>query len=84
MTTASHQGLPVSGYRPQSDQNVELVNQNKVLEERILRQLDRLFAVDGLDKRFLAIAKTHIDQGFMAMNRAVFQPGRISLPEDEG
>lgn len=82
MTTAPHQGLPVSGYRPQSDQNVELVNQNKALEERVLRQLDKLVATSGLDPRWLSIARTHIDQGFMAMNRAVFQPGRIALPED--
>ncbi len=36
----------------------------------------------SLDKRWLALAKTQIEQGFMAMNRAVFQPGRVSLPED--
>ena len=57
MTTAPHQGLPVSGYRPQSDQNVELVNQNKALEERVLRQLDKLFATSGLDPRRLSVAR---------------------------
>lgn len=34
------------------------------------------------DPRWLAVAKTHFEQGFMALNRAVFQPQRISLPED--
>lgn len=35
------------------------------------------------DQRWLAIARTHINEGFMALNRAVFQPTRIKLPEDE-
>ncbi len=82
MNTTAHQGLPVSGYQPQPGKNVDLVNQNKALEERVLRQFDALFATEGLDKRWLSVAKTHVEQGFMAMNRAVFQPGRITLPED--
>lgn len=35
------------------------------------------------DPRFVALARTHFQEGFMALNRAVFQPGRIALPEDE-
>jgi len=34
------------------------------------------------DQRWLAIARTHVEQGFMAFNRAVFRPQRISLPGD--
>lgn len=75
-------GLPVSGYRPQSDTAVAKVNLNKQLEEQTLRALDGFAADPETDKRWLAIARTNIEQGFMAMNRAVFKPGRISLPED--
>lgn len=35
------------------------------------------------DPRWLAIARTHVQEAFMALNRAVFQPQRIKLPEDE-
>ena len=35
------------------------------------------------DKRWLAIAQTHFNEGFMALARAVFQPQRIKLPEDK-
>ena len=35
------------------------------------------------DQRWIAIARTHFNEGFMALNRAVFQPQRIKLPEDE-
>ena len=35
------------------------------------------------DERWLAVARTHFQQGFMALNRAVFQPQRVNLPEDD-
>lgn len=77
---SEHQPLPVKGYSAQSSAAVEVVNENKVLEERVLRRIDDLVGV--VDGRWLAIARTHIEEGFMAMNRAVFQPKRIALPED--
>jgi hypothetical protein len=85
---STHTGLPVSGYQPQSDDAVEAVNYHKEMEERLLRRIDELMAasnagVVGLpacDIRWLAIAKTHTELAFMALNRAVFQPGRIKLP----
>lgn len=77
-----HKGLPVSGYRPQPTNKVALVNENKDAEERLLRTLDVLQNSGEHDPRWLAVARTHIEQGFMAMNRAIFQPERIALPED--
>ncbi len=72
-------GLPVEGYRPQSDANVARVNSNKVLEERILRLLDDLKADPDVDQRWLAAGRTDIEKGFMAVNRAIFKPGRVKL-----
>lgn len=78
-----HNGLPVAGYRPQSDDAVACVNDHKAMEERILRRLDHFRDFnDEIDPRWLAIARTHIEQGFMFLNRAVFKPGRVKLPED--
>lgn len=84
MSNEQHQGLPVAGYKPQSEEKVALVNENKALEERVLRQMDRLAALPAgtVDPRWFSIALTQLEQGFMALNRAVFQPGRASLPED--
>lgn len=95
-----HKGLPVHGYQPQSDAKVALVNGFKQDEERLLRKLDGLqqekiktgkMLGDGFpekvliaDQRWLAIARTGFEQAFMALNRAVFQPQRIKLPEDDG
>jgi hypothetical protein len=75
-------GLPVPGYRPQTSAAVDLVTQNKFDEERLLRKLDDLRERDEVDQRWLAIARTQIEQGFMALNRAIFQPARIPIPDD--
>lgn len=75
---SEHKGLPVHGYEPQSDWAVNQVNSNKRDEERILRTIDSLISLN-VDKRWLSIARTHIEQGFMAMNRAIFKPTRIDL-----
>jgi hypothetical protein len=77
-----HKGLPVSGYVPQTDDKVAVVNVNKALEERVLRQLDFLKTYPGVDQRMVALAFTGIQEAFMWANRAVFQPTRVSLPED--
>ncbi len=77
----TQQGLPVAGYQPQSDENVAIVNCNKQIEEYLLRMVDALSSNTGnlvIDQRWLLIARDHFEQGFMAMNRAVFQPQRIS------
>lgn len=76
-----HKGLPVAGYRAQSQDRVDAVNANKQIEERVLRMLDDMGHGMG-DPRWTAIARTHIELGFMAMNRAIFQPGRVVLDSD--
>lgn len=79
-----HKPLPVSGYKPQDDSRVQIVNINKDLEERLLRFLDVLAGDEEVDKRWLAIGRTGIEQGFMAVNRAIFKPGRVSLADVDG
>ena len=80
--SGQHPGLPVGGYKAQSDEAVALVNLNKQLEECILRHLDALAAKSGIDPRWLQAGRTDIEKGFMSVNRAVFQPGRVRLPSD--
>lgn len=76
-------GLPVAGYRPQPARALELVNANKLVEERVLRILDELSAMSDVDKRWLAMGRTEIERGFMAINRAIFRPSRVELPEGQ-
>jgi len=84
--------LPVKGYTDQSNEKVDLVNRFKEMEERLLREIDALAganlaaserdAAPPFDARWFSIARTHTQEAFMALNRAVFQPQRIRLPED--
>jgi len=74
--------LPVAGYQPQSQININVVNCNKGVEEHVLRILDRMQG-KNVDQRWLAIARTNIEQGFMALNRAVFKPQRVKPPEGD-
>lgn len=75
-------GLPVHGYTDQPTDKIEAVNQNKIAEERILRQLDILGQQGECDPRWLAIARTHFDQAWMSLNRAIFRPERVKLDGD--
>lgn len=89
-----HNGLPVAGYVPQSDEKVAVVNVNKELEERVLRQIDAMMRTrtcqsvndpageSAYDPRMMALARTGVQEAFMWLNRAVFQPTRVTLPED--
>ena len=75
--------LPVVGDETQSSANIALVNKNKHTEEIILRVLDAMTDNPSFDQRWLAIGRTHLEIGFMAINRAVFRPERIQLPTDQ-
>ncbi len=79
-----HQPMPVAGYKPQHQDKIDEVNINKRLEEVVLRRIDDLVAMqyeDFADQRWLAIGRTHLEQAFMAINRAIFRPERVKIEE---
>jgi hypothetical protein len=82
MAEWKYSGLPVSGYRAQQQDAVDRVNANKLAEENILRLLDGYKQMSEVDQRWLAIGRTHIEQGFMAINRSIFRPERVKLACD--
>lgn len=77
------EGLPVAGYRAQDEARVAQVNAMKAVEEELLRILDVMKADGAIDQRWLALGRTHVEQGFMAVNRAVFRPARLTDAELE-
>ena len=77
-----HKPLPVDGYKPQSQNNVDFVNNNKRVEEEVLRALDFYKGLPDIDQRWLAIGRTGVEQAFMAINRAIFKPGRVALAHE--
>jgi hypothetical protein len=79
------EGLPVHGYVPQPKAAIDLVNTLKLAEESLLRMIDEMRDKGHqYDQRWLAIARTQFEQGYMALNRAIFKPERAKLPGDEG
>lgn len=68
----------ITGYRKHDQAAIDAVNHSKDLENEVGEWINRLASggVDGVtvDPRWLSIAITHLQQGFMAVNRAVFQP----------
>jgi hypothetical protein len=76
---AEHQPIPVSGYKPQSQETIDRVNDNKRVEEALLQTMDEMQGDANFDQRWLAIARTDIEKGFMALNRAIFRPDRVKL-----
>jgi hypothetical protein len=77
------EGLPVHGYVDQPQSAVDQVNRNKVIEEQLLRMLDTMKDQGHqFDQRWLAIARTDLERGFMCLNRAIFKPARVALPDD--
>jgi hypothetical protein len=65
----------ITGHQKQPQQKVDAVNTTKGIENDLGRWLKQLQAdVEDVDGRWVSIARTHFQQGFMALNRAVFQP----------
>lgn len=71
----AHMGLPVAGYRPQSSDAIDRVNANKADEERTLRMLDAMATRDDVDKRWLAIGRTHLEQALDGDQPGDLPPG---------
>jgi hypothetical protein len=63
----------IKGYRELSKVEIDGMNVLKQLEENVLDEL-AVAEKNGADPRWLAIAKTDIQKGFMAAGRAVARP----------
>ena len=81
--TAPTAPAPIKGYntRP-SEEQIALVNENKVMEELTLRQVDRhmnmvMNETMTIDPRWVALARSQLQQGFMNLNRSVMRPARL-------
>lgn len=67
----------VAGYREQKPETLAVVNAGKVAEELMLRELDTWRNDPDVEQRWLSIARTHFEQGYMALNRALMRPQRL-------
>jgi hypothetical protein len=71
----------IKGYRKLSEVEISEINELKEIETDILGKINYMGTCGHLDKRFenidkrwLAIGKTHIEEGFMAIVRSIAKP----------
>lgn len=67
---------PVTSSR--QEQAAAVVGALGEVEEQVLRLLDEL-GRKGADRRWLVTARTHIEQGFMAAQRAINVAARVKI-----
>ena len=64
----------IKGYRDLSQDEIKVMNAIKQKAEEVGILLEEMQANKDLDQRWVAIAKTDLQKGFMAAVRAVAQP----------
>lgn len=69
-----NQHREIKGYRELTQAEIDSMNEIKVLGAQIGELVTKLENQEGLDKRWVAIGKTEIQQGLMALTRSVAQP----------
>lgn len=70
----------IPGYRALDERAIVSIKSLKQMEEYLLRDLEKAPA-HLIDGRWMALAKTHIQQGFMCAIRAIAQPQRLTDEE---
>lgn len=74
----------ISGYRDLTQGEIDLINVIKEAEANAAEAWKVVAAQDEIDGRWLAIARTHIQEGFTALVRAISQPvDPFDLPLNE-
>ena len=70
----------IKGYRDLSQDEIDLMNRTKALAEQVgslvteLQGLNSDTANHAIDLRWVSIAKTDLQKGFMSLVRAIAQP----------
>lgn len=64
----------ITGYRDLSAEEIALMNEVKAKAQEVGALVEKLKASPGLDQRWVSIGCTELQQGFMALTRAVAQP----------
>lgn len=64
----------IKGYRELNQTEIQAINRIKDLAEDVGFMVEQLEGTVGVDQRWLAIAKTDLQKGFMAFVRSVAQP----------
>jgi hypothetical protein len=64
----------IKGYRELSEDEIAIINKIKGVAESIGQIVDTIDSTEDADKRWVAIARTDLQTGFMALIRSIAQP----------
>ena len=64
----------ITGYRELTDQEIAIINKIKDLAVNIGSVIEGFESEGYVDQRWLAIAKTDLQKGFMALTRSIAKP----------
>lgn len=69
-----NQHKKIIGYRDLSEEEISLMNKAKLMAEDVGLLIQKFENEPTTDKRWVAIAKTDLQKGFMALIRGVAKP----------
>tara|TARA_R110002049_G_scaffold2743_1_gene20901 strand:- start:6655 stop:6879 length:225 start_codon:yes stop_codon:yes gene_type:complete len=64
----------IKGYRELSQEEIDMMNNGKQFASMVGDLIESLEKSPDIDKRWLAIAKTDLQKGFMALTRSIAKP----------
>lgn len=64
----------INGYRELTENEIDTINSIKKTADEVGEIVDSMAGWSGADQRWLAIAKTDLQKGFMSLVRAIAQP----------
>ena len=69
-----NQHRQIKGYRELSQEEIDLMNEIKVLGVELGTLVAKLRSTEGLDQRWVSIGATDLQTGLMVLTRGVAQP----------
>lgn len=69
-----NQHKKIAGYRDLSEVEIGAMNDCKSVAVEVGILCDKIAGLDGIDSRWLAIARTDLQKGFMALVRSIARP----------
>jgi hypothetical protein len=64
----------IEGYRELTQDEIDTINSIKLMANRIGEDVEAMSRRSNVDQRWLAIAKTDLQKGFMSLVRSVAKP----------
>lgn len=64
----------IQGYRDLFDSEIDAINEVKRAEEQLANVWTKVREGSTVDRRWLAVARTHFEEGFSALVRSIARP----------